>query len=263
LDAAGEGDLLIEWSAPPDALITDEQAWRAASPHWSQRREKLIRSAVARAIAGDTSDGDDNPATAAQTQWLNQWREQIPVDGHGEALFDNGVWGDLRTNDDTNGATFTIGLEDWYGRGASVAIAGDLPDGRIQVAGWQFETRPEAVAKVEELLALLARSRVELVVGATVAGDRDIVALSAAALTPGTGALTRAGLSLFRELAAARRIAWDPCDGEDLTLAVQRARVVQRAGGLVLVSDQRTDLLRACVWSLLLQAKPRATAAIY
>ena len=204
-----------------------------------------------RAVAGDTADGDDDPALSARTQWLNTWVERVHVPGRGELLFEGGAWGDLAASDDTAGARFTVGLEDWYGRGATVAVAGDLPDGRLHVAGWQYETRAEAVEKVEELLGLLGpRSRVWLVAGATVASDRDIVALDVAGITAATGVLTRAGLCLFRELAAEAKIAWDPRDGGDLTAAVERARVLQRQAGLVLVSDQRTDLLRACVWAL-------------
>ena len=36
--------LLLEWSADPSADVTDRQAWRDASPHWSPRREKFIAS---------------------------------------------------------------------------------------------------------------------------------------------------------------------------------------------------------------------------
>jgi hypothetical protein len=54
--------LWIEWSAPPGAAITDESGWRAASPHFDDRRRQVVA---------------DNSATisAAQfrTQWLNQW----------------------------------------------------------------------------------------------------------------------------------------------------------------------------------------------
>jgi len=34
--------LLLEWSADPSAEVTDRDAWRQASPHWSARREAFI-----------------------------------------------------------------------------------------------------------------------------------------------------------------------------------------------------------------------------
>jgi len=36
--------LLLEWSADPSAAVTDRDAWRQASPHWSDRREAFIAS---------------------------------------------------------------------------------------------------------------------------------------------------------------------------------------------------------------------------
>ena len=45
--AAGDGTLLMEWSAPRGAELTSGEAWRLASPHWSPRRERTIGQAVA------------------------------------------------------------------------------------------------------------------------------------------------------------------------------------------------------------------------
>ena len=43
---AGDGELLIEWSAPESADLEDRAAWRQASAHWTPRREQMIASAA-------------------------------------------------------------------------------------------------------------------------------------------------------------------------------------------------------------------------
>ena len=48
----GDGDLLVEWSAPADAKLEDVDAWRLASPHWTPKRERLIAKAAAGGEAG-------------------------------------------------------------------------------------------------------------------------------------------------------------------------------------------------------------------
>ena len=62
LDRPEEADVLIlEWSADPSALVTDRDGWRAASPHWSERREKYIEQQL-----------ELLPEAVFRTQILNQ-----------------------------------------------------------------------------------------------------------------------------------------------------------------------------------------------
>jgi len=49
--------------------------WRLASPHWTEQRQKLIRGAVERALAGDHDDDGEDPQAAVRNQWLNAWQE--------------------------------------------------------------------------------------------------------------------------------------------------------------------------------------------
>ena len=44
LDDPAADVLILEWSAEPTAAIDDREAWRAASPHWSERRERYIET---------------------------------------------------------------------------------------------------------------------------------------------------------------------------------------------------------------------------
>jgi hypothetical protein len=53
--------LLLEWSAEPEALIDDREAWKAASPHWSEGREAYIAAQL-----------EILPEQTFRTQLLNQ-----------------------------------------------------------------------------------------------------------------------------------------------------------------------------------------------
>jgi hypothetical protein len=65
--AAGVSDpsqadvLLLEWSADPTALVTDRDAWRQASPHWTPQRENFIARQL-----------ELLPDQVFRTQFLNQ-----------------------------------------------------------------------------------------------------------------------------------------------------------------------------------------------
>jgi hypothetical protein len=259
LDDPGAGDLLLEWSGPPGCDIADPLNWRLASPHWSEQRRKLIRGAVERALAGDHDLDDDDPRAAVGNQWLNQWQPpQRKADDRGEPLLADGAWDELRTTEDAT-TRFTIAIEDWYGQGGAVAVCGELPSGGWLLAGWEFETRQEAAAKAAEFASYLPRAQV--IAGATLHKDPDVAALTLSP-TQGTAALTRPALHLLRELVSQRRVGWDPADGHDLADAVDRARVVERQTGLVLVGG-RSDLIKAAGWALLAQAQPRPVPRIH
>jgi phage terminase large subunit-like protein len=53
--------LLLEWSAEPTAAVDDRAAWQAASPHWSERRERFIARQL-----------ETLPEATFRTQILNQ-----------------------------------------------------------------------------------------------------------------------------------------------------------------------------------------------
>jgi hypothetical protein len=260
LDDPGGGDLLVEWSAPPGCDIRDPQMWRMASPHWTEQREKLIAAAVERALAGDAGGDGDDPQMAVRGQWLNQWLEPQRHDGRGEPLLETGAWDALQTDDDCCGTRWTIAIEDHYGQGGAIAACGELEDGGWLLAGWEFSSRVEAEAKAAELIGDLPR--VELVAGASLLPDPDLAVLPGTPM-PATTVQTRQALPLFRELVRERRVRWDPADGVELAAAVERARVVEQAAGLVLAGPGRGDLVKAAAWALLFQTQAKPVAAIY
>lgn len=59
--------LLLEWSAPPEAVWDDPATWRWASPAWSDRREAFLQSRCDKAKL--TRKGE----AAFRRQYLNQW----------------------------------------------------------------------------------------------------------------------------------------------------------------------------------------------
>lgn len=259
LDDPGAGDLLLEWSAPPGADIRDPAMWRMASPYWTAQRERLIAAAAERALAGDAVGDGDDPQGAMRSQWLSTWLEpQRSDDRRGERLLPAGVWDSLRTDEDCQHGRFTLALEDHYGQGGAVAVAGELSDGWM-LAGWQFPSRAEAVARAAELIEALPR--VELVAGASLLPDPDLSALPGF-VQAATTVQTRQALPLLRELAAQERLRWDPADGLELAEAIERCRVVERQTGLVVAGPDRTDLVRAASWALLFQTQRKPVPAI-
>jgi hypothetical protein len=259
LDDPGSGDLLLEWSAPPDADIRDRDAWRLASPFWTEQREHLIAAAAERALAGDAGGDGDDPQGAMRSQWLSTWLEpQRSDDRRGEPLLSRAVWDSLRTDEDCVGQRWTIALEDHFGHDGAVAACGELSNGDWLLAGWEFDARSSAVAKAVELVDVFPSVR--LLAGASLLPDPDLAMLPRPVAA--TSVTTRQALPLLRELAAQGRVHWDPADGSELAAAVERCRVVERQTGLVPAGPERTDLVRAAAWALLDQARPRPVPAI-
>jgi hypothetical protein len=260
LDNPGQADLILEWSAPAGLDLADEEGWRMASPYWTPERERMIRAALDRALDASVDVGGQDARAGFQTQWLCRWPTEDAGARKGEPLLPEGLWDSLRTDQDCCGTHWTVAVEDHYGQGGAVAGCGELADGSWLLWGEEFDSRAQAFAKAVELIDDLPR--VDVIVGATLLGDPDVRDLSHHVIGQ-TGAQTRQALPLLRELAREGRIHWDPSDGHGLTAPVERAFVVERQIGLVLVGPERTDLVRAASWALLAQAQPKPVPAIY
>jgi hypothetical protein len=262
-----EDTLLLEWSASASADISDRKAWRLASPHWSDRRERLIESQHKRAVDGvppqDPSEPD--PVASFKSQYLNQWPARPrAIDGRGEPLLDDGLWSALTELSALPTGPLIFGLEDWFGQGAAAAATGHLGDGRLFAWGRTFPRRSVACGWLAGLADAHPGSR--LVVGASLEHDPDAAAIPVESRELAGQAQTRTALPLLRELVAANRLAHD--GGAELTLQVEGCRVVEsRAGGLgVAPGPQRTDLLRAAAWALAVLARlpvPEEEPAIF
>src|SRR5215471_11328940 len=250
----GLGDLLIEWSAPRGGDPGDRDAWRRASPHWTDKRERMIDGAYGRMQSGEVvPDSDEpDPESSFRAQWLNQWPAKRAADsGPAEPLLPDGVWQGLVEAGPPAVGPAWVGLEGDFGVGAAVGCCRRCPDGRLELDGWLRGDWDSAVA---DIVALMARVRVRRVlVGATML-DRLPPELRRLA-EPRAAAATRVGLALLRDLALAGGLVHDTVTGElDATMLL--AAVRENANGLFLVSRGPTHLVKATVWALVAAHRP-------
>jgi len=242
--------LLIEWSARPDLNLDDRDGWRAASPSWSHRREVLIEAKLARAMAGNTDDPDeDDPVASFRAQWLNIWPEQAGNRrGRAEPLIAETAWAALADLSLAPPAgPLVLCVEDHFGMGAAAAAVGRIDGDRVAVWGVITDRRPDAYAWVAMLA--LAHPASRLLLGASLDGDPAAAVVPVDPVTMHGGAL-RAALPMLREWVGASRLVHD--GGDAMARQVTNARVVPSpAGGLLLAHDGgRADLLRAVAWAL-------------
>jgi hypothetical protein len=240
--------LLLEWSTPADMALEDVAGWRMASPHWSRQREKMIGSALRKALEGSSDPEDPDPIGSFRAQWLNQWPQDVeaPVNPD-EVLATEEQWEALR--DDAAApapdAQIVVAVEDDWGRGAAAAAAALTADGRVVVGGYRFDTLREAVDWCEDT----AGEDGVLLAGASLVGGKDEPMhpeLEGVDLPvePAGGTETRDGLPELRGLVRGGRLAHD--GGQDVSRAVLAAKVrLSKAGALLVDPDA---LLRCVVW---------------
>ena len=258
---AGDGILLLEWSAPAAAAIDDPEVWRQASAQWSPRRERTVRERLDAALAGTARTEDEpDPVESFRAQWLNQWpKKLVEPNGDVEDLLPAGAWADLAEPDVTSTGPVWVAVEDDYGLGSAVAVVGKTLDGRLELDGWRYETWDEAVEQVERLAQW--RTIRELLVGASLITrlPRDTKPRP----RPVAAAETRAGLAILRDLAIGRVLVHDDTTA-DLDEVITRATAKETPTGLVLVPQRgRTHLVKALVWAVAAAYKPAPTPAIH
>jgi hypothetical protein len=251
-------DLIVEWSCPRSMSLDDAEGWKLASPHWTDRRRRVIAGRLKAAREGVSDDVDEpDPLEAFRAQWLNQWPvvSLDPVDLKGELLVDADAWG-ATYGTVVDRDRIWIGLEDYGGTGAAVAAAIRLDDGRIGVDGWLCPSWDAAVADVRRVT--VAHSRYRLLVGASLEANvpTDLRSLKAGSRE------TRSGLPLLRQLVNTRMVVHEV--GDDLDAQVAGARVTRATdGSLLLLAGQRTDLLRAACWAVQSAHHPTRQPAIH
>ena len=247
----GDGDLLVEWSAPHDADLEDRVAWRQASPHWTSKRERLISKRLEAAKLGevDTAAEEPDPEQSFRSQWLNQWpRTRTEAPGNTEDLLPVGLWAELEDNDLGFGPLI-VALEDDYGRGAAVGACWRMDDGRIAVDGWTTGDWDSAILHVERLHVM--RPIRELYVGASLL-DR-VPKDGQWAPRPVGSSEMRAGLAVFRDLAASGMLAHD--DTGELDQAIAQTKVRESPSGLV-IAQGPAHLIKAVVWAVAAAHRP-------
>lgn len=254
----GDGDLLIEWSAPRDAELADRKAWRAASPHWTAKRERLISKQLEAVLAGEgeLTEDEADPVESFRAQWLNQWPARTIPLMLGEPLLPAGLWAFLE-EPIAEPAELHVALEDNFGNGAAVAACAVLADGRFELDGWLCVDWDAALDDVYRL----GRSRriSELLVGASLL-NRVPPDMTPPPVASGRRETTL-GLALIRDLAANQMLVHDRT--RELDDALAAAQVKELSTGLRLEPSGPTHLVRAAVWALHAAHKPAPVPAIY
>lgn len=253
----GTGDLLIEWSAPPGAAIDDVDAWKAASPHWDPRRERLLTRKIRAMASGEVLDPDDaDPESGFRTQWLDQWPRTLLRPGMIQPLLPDGLWASRAVRGVDSGGEVWVAIEDAYGRGAAVGACGRLPDGVLELDGWVRDEWDDAIEDVVRLAGLRKVRR--FVVGASLL-DRVPQGMGA---EPFGLTEARMALPLLRQLATVGQVVHD-IETAELDVAFAQAQVRESGAGLYLVPGDGAPLAKAAVWALMAAHKPAATPGIH
>jgi hypothetical protein len=242
--------LLMLWAAPPGADPGDPVTWRAASPHWTEARQKMIASKYAGALAGEADpEADDlDPMAGFSAQYLNEWSLKPVSSVVGDPIVDEVAW--LALVEGVPGRVpDAVAVEGWPGEGISVARAWRV-DGRAVVA-------VDEVADVAAAAALVRswRCRRWPIVGASLAGDTAWGGRVSA--QSGT---TRA--SVVEVVGMLRDGVLRHDGGGVLTGQVLACRTSPSADGVRVRSTGRADAVKAAGWAAAAARVPSGRAVV-
>jgi hypothetical protein len=232
------GDLLLLWGAPDGSDPGDPAAWRAASPHWSDDRGRMIAAKYTKALAGEADPQADDPDPMAGfcAQYLNVWQFRPVTAERGEPVVSDEDWEDLAVDVGAD-PPVAAAVESWFGGGVSVALAWRIGD-QVVVS---VRALPD-LSGVPGVLAEAGFTR-RATVGASLLTDP---ALSGVRTTKGQG---RTGVTVqeLRRLIAEGVFLHD--GGEHLTGQVLAARTTPGADGPRMTSSGAADAIKAAVWA--------------
>ena len=128
--------LLLEWSAPPTSEIDDVEAWKYASPEWSDKREKFLRQQFANVDESSWRREYLNQSVIRANHWLrDSWWNETKSDA---PLPDDVTW--------------AVAVEsDFDGMGHAVAIAAMGEDGIVVVRVSTHRTIREVDMRLGEI----------------------------------------------------------------------------------------------------------------
>jgi hypothetical protein len=217
--------LLVEWSAAPDARLDDPQAWRDASPSWSDRRESEVIDKLGKL-----------EELEFRQNFLNQWVDAAhgrPAEP-GVPAFGDAEWDALATFV-PSGPPAAAAVESWWGQGVAVAFASHGGDGRVGVRVVTVDTPADAATILAGVPYVLA--------GKSVAADPAFASL----VVRPVGATSRQAVGELRRMVADGVLTHD--GGEDLRRQVLGVRIVAGPDGPRVRSTTRLDALKSAVWA--------------
>ncbi|MDE0775545.1 MAG: HNH endonuclease [Nocardioides sp.] len=237
--AVDDGEtLILIWAAPPGADVSDPATWRAASPHWTEDRRRMIAAKYSAALAGevDPEADDPDPIAGFVAQYLNQWRlteRRTP----GDVLVDEDAWAELGVLPEDR-VPDAVAVESWYADGVTVAMA--WRDGNAAVVS--ASDHVDLVAAVAAVKASRFRGRVT--VGASLADDPALAGVR----TAPSSMRTAAAVGELSRLLGDGVVRHDA--GEHLTGQVLAVRTQVGVDGPRVVSKRRADAVKAAVWAI-------------
>jgi hypothetical protein len=231
--------LLMLWAAAPGSDPGDPGVWRAASPHWSEDRRRMIAAKYAAALAGeaDPQADDPDPMAGFTSQYLNVWRLSTPANDRGEPVVTEQQWASL-VREVPDGPPDAAAVEAWFGDGVSLALAWRV--------GEQVVVSVRDLADLSEVPGALGAVgyRRTALVGASLLEDPSLAGVRARKSVGRTGAV----VAELRRLLAEDVVRHD--GGEHLTGQVLAARTVPGADGPRMASTAGADAIKAAVWAV-------------
>jgi hypothetical protein len=215
--------LLMEWSAAGSCGVADRDAWRAASPIWSSRREAEILDKLGKL-----------EELEIRQNYLNQWVDVA----HGRSepglpVFTAEEWAELGGHV-AESSPVVAGVEAWFSDGVSVAFA-ERVGGRVGVSVHMLGSVAEAAAAVAGVRTVL--------VGKSLGSDP---AFAGVAIRPVSGTARGAVVEL-RRLADEGALMHD--GSPELAAQVLTLRTVSGADGPRVRSHGRADAVKAAAWA--------------
>jgi hypothetical protein len=235
------GALLLLWGAPAGSDPSDERVWRAASPHWSEDRRKLIAKKYEKALAGedDPEFDDPDPMKGFEAQYLNVWHiaEAKTI---GNPVIEADAWNDLG-GVAPDRAPDAVAVEAWFADGVSVASAWKT-DGPVVVSVADYQDTPAAASAVAAL-----KVRTPALVGSSLTDHatwrENRVRVTAMADS------TRAQLGDLIRFINERAFVHD--GSAALTEQVLEMRVSPGVDGPRIRSTGRADAIKAAMWAVM------------
>ena len=230
--------LLLVWAAPAGSDPSDAEVWRAASPHWTEDRHRMIAAKYLKAAAGqvDPEADDPDPMAGFIAQYLNGWRLTGRAEPRGTAITTEEQWHALTVLVDDERPD-AAAIESWFGDGVTLALAWRTAAG----AAVATTDHRDLAAAVTALRATGYRGRTTM--GASLTTDPAVRGL---AVTPSQTRTTAAVAELSR-LVAEGEIQHD--GAEHLTAQVLNMRTQPGADGPRVVSKGRADAVKAAFWA--------------
>lgn len=235
--------LLLLWAADPYAPgynPGDPRIWKAASPHWSEARRKLIEAKYLKALNGeqDPEFDDPDPMKGFEAQYLNIWRIRA-VRTVGSPVIEEEAWSDLRAVP-PKAAPSSVAVESWFDAGVSVAQAWKLTGGKVAVRVDDYDSLEDAAQAVRDL-----GFRRPIRVGTSLA-EAAVWRQKGLRVKSASATVTTQVHELIR-LLGEDRLVHD--ESPALTEQVTAVRISPGVNGPRLRSTERADGLKAAMWA--------------